>query len=1152
MLSATIESILFKKLSELSSVINDSGDYCEWRPLKNLLLFSQSISTQRASDLLSVDNKATTIDGSFGIMLNEVKKCIRSGDGEIAGIAKAFSSSITCTTPAEILKNFPSIMIISQNLLGVPVSLMPSIFFLEQTLLASVSRWWPEIFFSGLETAVYNVCSKGEKSDACQVLDCASFSGKTVDNKDFDASDTAKAAATFSIFLKQAPFHVLFPAIVSTDGPYLTEPMKIRDLLLAKLLEQRTVSSCVSYLRLLLFWIHQIQASYRIKPSMKFQQLSGICFILLESLLSQFFVLKTDTDCSRNFGVLLSIKEIQEVAETIFCHPAVVTTLTKPLGCLEDVLKENLGVSMDALISSLRQRVHKLDHHVLDMLATTSEYLLTLCDDHRSKPKVENDSVKRLVKSFNGLIQRISQEVRNKFDLCIHMKDLTPFLHTFYALHVLIRFISPFKLLELVHWMFGRVDLDRLIVSKSCQTSAISFGFCIAVGAFRNLSGPKSLKYDLLWEMEENNINANIIEEIYSQVSKVALHIETDYADMFLLEAVDVVHRSKSIKYHNFHKVGLIISRVMMTTPVEVLSHCIDKTSRTKAKLLYLLTDASSLHLSIFGHLLLDIINKHPLCRGNMREESWGLSLSDNDYMMLLPAALTYLQSSLMKFGEHHHKNFKCIPSFYSKILMKGFLHWKSFVSGDMFQEDYGEYFPSSTQELISLVRDSLLGKSLHMLHYHFALNGDSMKMKKRLKLFNSIFTHATTHDELIDCDVGDVASYSLNQLLNLINRVVAKISFCRMLLFPNSNQVQSVLKEADGDLKNVSWKMGSHGEDSSRMQFIDILVRTWQWIVKKVPLVSDSSANRKITDSVSIYRYLEAFILRSILELTLKMRDYLAQLESIPFLEKLMKSALMCRFEDPSTLKMLQDILTLLSDGKFSCDLYLQLLLAHSQFAPTIHSVSNSSSYSHVGAFLRPMSGILRLLVVPADDNVSDGKLNLETTKMYSKRLELIKLLRVLFSCNARHCGLASDKKIGINLKELYFLLLSSYGAKLNEIDMEIYNLLCTIESLDGLEADNIARLDYLWGNAVSKIEKEQALEQHISSDIMNSAEATKECRRSQFRENLSIDPRICAFTVLYFPYDRTASKEPLSMDKFKSDSMVCLNSVNITTNIM
>ncbi|KAL5079662.1 hypothetical protein RYX36_008083 [Vicia faba] len=76
----------------------------------------------------------------------------------------------------------------------------------------------------------------------------------------------------------------------------------------------------------------------------------------------------------------------------------------------------------------------------------------------------------------------------------------------------------------------------------------------------------------------------------------------------------------------------------------------------------------------------------------------------------------------------------------FNGINYKGFSQWKSFLSKDIFEEEYGEFVPSSVQELLCLTDCSLLRKSINMLQYHFALNGDSLKLKNRLKLFKSIW----------------------------------------------------------------------------------------------------------------------------------------------------------------------------------------------------------------------------------------------------------------------------------------------------------------------------------------------------------------------------------------------------------------------------
>ncbi|KAK9268493.1 hypothetical protein L1049_000245 [Liquidambar formosana] len=1130
LLSALIDLVLSEGLEDCGSMADDSKYFfCEWRPLKNLLLFARSISHQQPFKLFSTYTKAMQADSSFVSTLTEVKGIIRSRHGGgLAGITEAFSSSIICTTPDEILRNFPLVITISQNLLGVPLSLLSSIFFLEHTLLAGVSKLWPEMFIPGLEMVVSMIHREDRKEMIC--------------SNDFDSSEFASVA--FSFFLEQAPFHVLFPAIISIDGQYLLEPLKIQDLLLAKLSEWKT-DYFISSLRHVLFWIHQIQSSYRIKPLVELEQLSEICFSLIEHMLAQLLVLKTGSDSSTNVGPPLPTQVIKEVAETIFCHPAVIVSLECPLGCSGELTKEIFGDDMENFLHSSSQRVHKMDHHVLNILTKTSYSLLSLCNGQTSAPDIDDSVKKQPAKAFKALIQRLFVELRKRFDLCIGSEDWMPIFPTVYALHALIRFICPFELLELVHWMFSRVDLNDLAVRNSCKFSALSVVFCIAGCAFRMLSSyleqsfSKRIAYNLFWEMEEENFDVQLFEKIYCKVFNIATRFELDSADLCLLKAVDFVFKLKYVQDRNLLPLSLVMSRVIISTPLEMLSHCIHRTSIRRAKLLFLLTEMSPLHLSVFGHVFSGVLNNDMLLNGNTMEKTCNYALSDDEFVMLLPTALSYLNSVFRKFGKQHYKRFRSIPSFYSRILLNGFLNWKSYVSGDIFQLECGEFLPSSFEELLNLVSGSFLGKAIKMLRYYFSLSGDSIKMKKRLKLFDSICPFSVMHDGLLDCDVSELDSYSFNQSLNFINRVVAKISFCRVLLFLEDNYFQSLPKEADGDLKEIPSEKGSNREHLSRMQFMNILVNTWQLIVKKFPSSSGESGKENSTDCLRLFKYLEVFILRSVVELTTEMRDVLVQLQSIPFLEQFTRLSLLHRFEDPTTLKMLRCTLTLLSKGKFSPVLVLQLLLAHSQFAPAIHSVSKSSGCPAVGAFLRPVSSILRSLVIHCTDQTEiDDKNNLDATEQYAKQLEVIKLLRLLIRSEAHQCRVDSVKDIGINSRELLFLLLSSYGATLSETDLEIYNLMLEIESFDGLGSGNIGEMDYLWGSAALKIRKEQALEQDMSSNTMTDIEAVEERRRSQFRENLPIDPSLCLKTVLYFPYDRTACDGPLSSGKLPPDT--------------
>ncbi|KAK2639656.1 hypothetical protein Ddye_027451 [Dipteronia dyeriana] len=1132
-LSALMESILSEGLGGHCSVDDVSGNnLCEWRPLKNLLLFSRSVSHGETHYMFSDDKKPIPADISFASTVSAVKKLL--SDGQIQfGIIKAFSSAMLCATPDEILENFPPVMTISQKLLGVPISLLSSV--LEQSLLTNVSKLWPEMFSSGLEMAVSMMHHEVREVDACGIHAHSFFAEEMLTDGDFDATESV--AGAFSFFLKQAPFHVLFPAIMSVDTPYLSESSNIKNLLLAKLSEW-TSDSLISYLRLVLFWFYQIQSSYRTKPDAKLQQLSEICLILVEHLFAQLLVLKSDSSCPAN--VPLTAEITQEVVETIFCHPAVLASLSCPLSCNEELTKGNLGQGLEEFLSLCQQGVHKIDNIVLDMLKTTFEYLLS---GQHSILQVENDKIKSVVKAFDVLVQRLILEIRNKFDLCIGTEDVLPLLPGFYTLQALIRFISPFELLELVHWMFSRVTVKQLSACKSGKASALSVGFCIAGGAFEALSTylqqpiMKRVPCDLLWSTEEKTFDVNLIEEIYVEVCKFATNLDLNIVDSCLLKAVHAIYCQNHMQHYNLHPLSYVMSRVVVRTPVEMISHCIDKLNVTKAKFMFLLTKMSPMHLSVFGNILLGTVNKDPLFKGKLMGTD-SCALSDEDLMMLLPAALSYLDLNFLKFEKQYYKHFTNIPSFYSNILLNGFCHWKSFVSRYMFQEEYDEFIPSSTEELLNLVDGSLLGKAVHMLRYHLALSGDSLKTKKLVKLCNSICPCSSTHNELLVCDANEITFNSVNQSLNLINKVVAKVSLCRILLFPEDSQVKSRPKDADGGTKEPSLESGSDGQYSSRMRFMNILVGTWQWMVKILPSVYDGSSGKMNKDSLRLYKFLEVFLLRNILELTKKMLDSLIQLQSIPFLEQLFRSCLLYRFEDSTTLKLIQSILTSLSEGQFSRVLYLQLLLAHSQFAPSVQSVARLSNVG-TGVLLRPMSSILRSLVIPhSDPNIIDGKSHPETTQPYTKQLEIIKLLRTVLQFSSHLCDSEFGGDSGINLRELYSLLLSSYGATLSDIDLQIYNLMCEIELIDK-SGNEIAQFDYLWGGAALKIRKEQVLEQDASSNDMSDAEVVKEQRRRQFRENLPIDAKICAMTVLYFPYDRSAEDGPLSSNKLQPDNV-------------
>ncbi|KAK9163658.1 hypothetical protein Syun_004560 [Stephania yunnanensis] len=158
LLSCVIDLILIERFGNSSSVNLDEGEFfCEWRPLKNLLFFSQSVSNhQDCSGLFTIVPSASAANGvSFARMLHKAKKMVgKVGNDDLVRVASAFRFSTICTSPEEIVENFPCFITLSKHLFREDLSFLSFMFFLERKLLASVANMWPDMFRSGLEWAL--------------------------------------------------------------------------------------------------------------------------------------------------------------------------------------------------------------------------------------------------------------------------------------------------------------------------------------------------------------------------------------------------------------------------------------------------------------------------------------------------------------------------------------------------------------------------------------------------------------------------------------------------------------------------------------------------------------------------------------------------------------------------------------------------------------------------------------------------------------------------------------------------------------------------------------------------------------------------------------------------------------------------------------
>jgi nucleolar pre-ribosomal-associated protein 1 len=1102
LLQTQVDSKLLSCLiqSVLSEVVDESKDsLCEWRPLRMLLCFSQSLSNEKPIILHSRRTTGLPADSSFAETLDEIKRLVRSiSPDEIAGIVKAFSSALICATPESILQNFASVMDVSWAFYGTPFSFLQSITFLEENFLGNLSKLSPDLFASGSEfTGSGNLCEGTVDSE----IDFSGHSSVTeeirskMDNRDMESS-------AFSIFLKQAPFPVLLNAIMSMDISCLPEFPRISELLLLKVSQPKS-GSIDSNIQLILFWLFQIRSSYKVQPAPVLHQLSEICLRLMKNLFSQISEPELVSGPSSNKLPASFAKWKHQVAETVLCHPVVMALLESPLDCGTLPPVQNVEIFSETSLTMGRLVFSEIDQHILNLLVSTCEHFLF--DEKPPNLWKEDLRKNKSIIAFKDLVERLLLEFRVKFELCVGSQSYVSLLQPAQLIHALLRFISPFKLFNIAHSMLSKIDEEGLTSPNS--SIILSLGLGIAGGAFEMLvlySHQPTAKrgvYDLLWELEEKNYASNIIEKVYSMACKFSTSLDLDSADICLLKVCGGIFRGKHNQNYAVDPLVLKISLIVGRTPEDLIIHCINRASITRAKILFYLVESSPLHLLVFGHFFFSMLSKK-------QDDS---ALTDDQFIMLLPAVLSYLTSVIAKLEKPCNRCLD-ITSVYSNILINGFLQWPRFLARCIFEEKHEEILLSTTEDMETMFNASLIGKAVRMFQYHFSLTESPTKEDDLFKVFNSMFPLSSTGKEMLDYEIKEVDVQSVDQILNVAIRVVAKVTVSRICLFPEDSSMCHLKRAAGTCVKESSSKIGCNRAILSK-PLLDALVNSWQCVVKKSDGSFKGNYEGKQDRCWSLCKSLENFILRSILQFLESMCEELVQLDSLPFLDRLMKSVLLYRFEDSKTLKILREIFSLLSRGKYSYAPYIQRLIYHSRFTPTISSLSISSS--NTGELFRPVSSILNHLIILSPDSVRVKRCCLEAPK-YAKQLEIVKILRVLLS----NCG--KDSGMKELLSDLHFLLLCSYGATLREIDLEIYKLMHDIKLIEAEQTLNVSETDYLWGKAALKIR--EGLSQD-ASDVCQ-VDLVEDVRQGLIKENLCVDPKICALTVLFFPYQRTTEK--------------------------
>ncbi|CAN6468946.1 unnamed protein product [Victoria cruziana] len=1148
LLSSLIISILSEKFGKDPIVKVDSHElHCEWRPLKNLLFFAQSIKCQETCMPMPIASKP--ISGCGGSLSKAVSKALDMVKGGCNGpsvkVAADLFSSLLCAGPEDLIYNFPTLLVVFKSLFSDGFELLFSMCSIEHELLTQISRQWPDIFSSQKLKAAITADIETKDSKVFLRNSLMALSGNTTFVSGI--SDEFVVSA-FSLFLQGMPLYILLPTVICSGGSSPFDHSEVIGVLKSKLSEVSS-SNTLMLLRFILFWLHQVELYYRSAPSSYLDPQIRLCFLLMEDVLMK--TLSSPVTSQSGEADLNTL--IIEIVDIIFHHPAVTMFLSHPI-CTNKDKKRSVGDNPEDFLCTSKQYVSPIDLSVLLFLRNIADSI--------SKQNTKN--IHKSVKdACRNLLESLLSVFMEDFEWCILAnRNQVPCFASWFVLSELLQYISPFVLLETANWVFCKMKLHGTDISG--VNFPVSAGICIAEMAFKMLPsylvhGSKNKSTcSLFWDSSNEGSDICIVEKVYFRVLNFSMSNQLENADLCLLNAVSaakIINETTEPQISHL-SLSMVMLRMITDSPIEVVVHCMHKVNKVKSKLLSLIAEMSPYHLNYFGKIFLSMVSRTGIPGMDILDRSEQIRkiverfsvLGTEDKVMLLPTVDLYFSSSLNLDKVHA----EVITEFFSEFLLDHCLDWQNFVAGSIFHIDPNEASFTSIDELPHLFSFSILGKFVRLFHYYIDEKLDNKKWRRTL--FKSILTSLSLHDG------SEVFNCSYEQLLNLVNGFVAKLSLLRMLLCPKSDSMHfPVMKTVHGSDETLSREISGKVKLKAKLyiRLIIYLVTTLDKIVQSCSLSVIHSSSKK-SDYCSLFaRFLEITILNNLLELSAELGSEPVPVKYLTFLEPFTRSSLVHRFDDPATLKAMRTILLLLSRCNLNVNDILNHLLAHSLFIPTIlwcemkDDIFFRDPRGHLS--LRSASRVLQLLTFsdPKEDAVND-KTDTEKDTMniypdiYHRKLEVVKLLRALVLLKAQNmCPIASND-VAFSARDLLSLLLSGYGATMNEIDLEVFKLMHEIEFMEGSNGSYLAAMDFLWGSSASKIRTEQILDKLLSVDGGSIYEIDEEYHRRTFKENLAVDSRCSLMTVLNFPYNQNAWNQPDSLDKLLQDSITAMSSAS------
>ena len=1037
----------------------------EWTPLLALYLQARVF----LSDEVIVPSPAMQvpdlkISKSYGQLSDVITACKEASEVDLVRLRGDLISAMVCAPLQEVNNNFFQVVEVFSKICGQNTPILITLCGLHCKLLTEVDLLSESVKKSndramGRQLLVADLLSSFSSNSSNLVVSALS-----------DSSSSLRKQADFIYnFLKSLPFSVLFSAIMhGTKRKALT--LELLSAALNSSYASISVRDHLVILRMILSCIQQLAFSALESSDKKYRL--DICFTYLKRLLD------IPKNLNREGGYDTVAKEI------LLCKDMVTKSLTHPV-IAEFCLCPTV---MEASSGKHRKGSRLLDEYIMDYL----KFLLDSCSaidlhgNSKSVAELLGSLQETTFQACKPFVQQAMKLFLLKREGRVPNEDEITFSRDFQLIQSFILELAGYADPE--HFLFFLSDLI------ACKSGRMPSGLSPS-SVFLKLA---QRFYEKWSQIGQRNADSNMslpqetLVDVFRYVVNEVLKDAADDGDRCLLSALQISILASEVGCSStLSQFSLLVS----VTPIEVINYCIQHPTIVRGNIVKILVQTSTIHRNEFGRLLCKGTGEEISKKGDLslkmtksssfweetksQTEKYELSLSNDDLLLLLPAAKVFLfkyhSSSMTKVVAH-------VASTYLKLLTTYVNRWDELVLQLVNLNELVLNIPKMPSEHLRV--EEFTGSCFNdlLLLMRRCLDICPLSSKKRVSLLRKLLPKGGL--SFADLQIESFQATE-SELSTLFLHLYGKAAVARQILSDIEAQAPEEFNAAMSISKQQ--KLRSLMAETV-MRFATGLASTLALIFKVTTQMKKHSLSLCIPGSFEVVGVLEEYLQLQLVEVVESIDSTGAEADIMSLFESYAKTCLRYKFGNVEGMKVLRALamrLASLSDDytarrKETASSVLELVLSHSQFVPYIVSCSTASRplpmnlgrQAGKGTVLSSLPSILSLVgspMVASGEQTSEGTSDMNMTSISGvegphmddridppgisegSQLALLELVRSLFQLKMHPDGGILSTEDKVTMEELLSLLLAAYGATCNKIDTEIFALMSELEFYGG-----------------------------------------------------------------------------------------------------